>query len=653
MAIKPAVGKITLPKIVQDRLLNHVKNILVVHKKRNELRDKMIAIDIAYARYQETHTPDDGTVPCDVFGSDNIIAPIVISQVDSAVAYLADVFLSGAPLFPVVSTPKNRLFAEQLETLVDDHANLGGYARQLLVFLRDAVKYNFAAIEADWDQMDQFSVVADFEAAGGKKTARAAKSYTKLRRLDPYNTIFDNTVAPGDISNEGDYAGDVQIISRTKLKRLIGKLIATGEAYNISDAVKNGDILATGGAGQADYYIHPVVNNYISARRPINEVDWFKYFGEERVISGPGNFELTTVYARIIPTDYGMSVPQPGTPQIWKLRVINGSVLISAKRIISAQDVLPIFFGQPLEDGMKYQTKSIAESEIPFQEAATKLFNIRFSAARRAVSDRALYNPDMIKPSDINSPTPAPKIPVRGSAMKDGNPLEQAYRQIPFDMRGTETTLQDAATLVDFSKQLSGLSSPRQGQFQKGNKSVQEWNDTMGGSEGRLRLPALALEYQVFMPLKEAIKLNIFQYGEDAVVVSQQNGEVHSIDLNVLRQQVLAFRVADGYSPKAKLASVEMIMNGLNMISQIPILQQAYGPSLPAIFAHLMQLGGVRGLEEYAPEVATAQQPVPTGLGANSIQPAVQQTQTPTPNIPVTGTPQAPRGTFSPINPTN
>lgn len=643
MATKPA-GKLMLPPNVQDKLMQHVKNILMVHKKNGEMRSKMEAIDVAYARYQSTQQPEDGSVRCDIFSSDNIIAPIVVSQVDSVVAYLAEVFLSGSPLFPVVSSPKNRKWAEQLETLMDDHANLGGYARQILIFLRDSVKYNFGAIEADWDQIDQFSVTSDFEGLGGRTVNKVAKSYTKVRRLDPYNTIYDPTVSPGDIASEGDFAGDVQLISRTKLKRLIGKLTAAGEAYNVDKAVRDGTALANGSTGQADYLTHPTLSNYVSSNRPTNEVDWFKYFGDDRVLRGPGNFELTTLYVRIVPSDYMMNAPQPNTPQIWKIRAINGNVLLSAKRIISAQDILPVLFGQPLEDGLRYQTKSIAESEIPFQEAATKLINIRFSAARRAVSDRALYDPEKIKPSDINSPTPAPKIPVRGNAMEGVNHLDSAYKQIPFDMRGTETTLQDAATLVEFSKQLSGINSPRQGQFQKGNKSVQEWNDTMGGSDGRQRLHALTLEFQVFLPLKETLKLNIFQYGDDAVVVSQRTGDVHEVNLSELRKQVLAFRIADGYSPKSKLASTEMIANGLTMISQMPLLQQAYGAMLPAMFAHMMALGGVRGLDEYSPEAVSSA--APGGLAGSNLQgvdPATgQPIQPPAPIPTVPGNPMMP-----------
>jgi hypothetical protein len=123
----------------------------------------------------------------------------------------------------------------------------------------------------------------------------------------------------------------------------------------------------------------------------------------------------------------------------------------------------------------------------------------------------------------------------------------------------------------------------------------------MAGSDNRLRLPALVLEHQFFAPLKSILVLNIYQYGDNTVVVSQKSGQALTIDLEKLRQQVLAFRIADGYTPKSKLASAEMLTQGLQMISTSPILQQVYGNRLPAMFAHMMQLGGVRGLEEYDP----------------------------------------------------
>lgn len=166
--------------------------------------------------------------------------------------------------------------------------------------------------------------------------------------------------------------------------------------------------------------------------------------------------------------------------------------------------------------------------------------------------------------------------------------------------------------IVSFGKELSGLNNPMQGQFQKGNKSVQEWRDTMGGADSRLRLPALAMEFQFFIFLKEILKFNIYQYGEDSVVISQRTGEEMQVQIQQLRQKVLAFQVADGYTPKSKLASTEGLVQVMTMISQSPILQQTYGAMLPNIVAHLAQLMGVKGLSEYAPQANAPQAPLQT-----------------------------------------
>lgn len=619
----------------QKSVITYASKLIEKSKQFDGLHNKMDAIDIAYARYKADkakYEAGDGvdpmpvsTVGCDIFAEDDVTPPIVVSQVDSYVAYLAEVFLSGAPLFPVVSNPGKRVFAEQLEALVDTHAQLGGYARQLLLFLRDGAKYNFSALEVHWDSISQFSVMDDVQAEGGKKTTSAGKKYNKITRLNPRNVIWDYSLAPGDVAENGDYAGYVSRLTRIKFKRLLNKWDREKKAYNIDQALRS---VGTSTSGYTpNYKEDPQISDYVSAYASSNKqgVDWDAHFDGTKGRRGQPSptvtgaiYELFTFYARIMPSDFGISAPSPNTPQIWKFVVANGQVMCYAERIISAFDYLPILFGQPLEDGLAYQTQSIAEGEIPFQKAANTLFNIRFAASRRAVSDRALYIADMIAPSDINSKTPAPKIPVRISQLSNKG-IDDAYKQIPFDMRGTETTIQDAAAIVQFSKELHGVNAPRQGQFQKGNKSVTEWNDTMGGSDGRMRLPALTLEYQVFSPLKSIIALNIFQYGEDGIVTSQVTGADLNIKIDELRRASLSFKMADGYTPKSKMASTEVLLAGMQLIGQSQPLQMAYGPHLPGMFAHFMSLSGVKGFEEYDPRRAAEQAP-PGNLPNNSLQ---------------------------------
>lgn len=623
-------------KDAQNTIIAYASRILEEHKKFQDYRNKMELIDIAYARYQANKNSqgvvsgqgiDAATTPVGVINLPSTVPPVLVSQVDSMVGYLADVFLSGSPLFPIVSSPSTMIEAETLESLIDDHATLGGYARQLLMFLRDCTKYNAGAIEADWASISQYSISEEFLDTDQNKINKNALYFTKLRRLDMYNTIWDMNVQPGDVALEGDYAGYISILSRTKMKRLLTRLSVEGEVINAKEAM---DAKYTSGAETfPNYYIHPQISDYIATRRPVDGVNYYEYITgmKEKLTAGllnVNNFELLTLYARILPAEFRLYGTESRTPQIWKFQIVNGSVVIQAKRIISAYDTLPIFFGQPLEDGLGYQTQSIAEGSIPFQTAAATLFNIRFNAARRAVSDRALYDPSLISKADIQAPVPAAKIPVQSNSLDQGKKISDAYHPIPFDPRGTETAIQDGMTLVGFGKELNGLNNPMRGQFQKGNKSVREWEDTMSGADARLRLPALALECQTFTPLKETLKLNIYQYGADAVTVSQRSGKEFNAQIAKLREKVLTFRVADGYTPKSKLASTDTLMQGMQMISQSGPLQQSFGAMLPSMFTHLMRLAGVRGIEEYTPtqEQATANMNMAAARGATPMNPA-------------------------------
>ena len=618
---------------VQKNILELAKFILSEHRSQTEMWSKMEAIDVAYARYVTNKDPNNGvvngegidaaTTPVGVFNAPSTTPPVVVSQVDSMVAYLAEVFLSGYPIFPVVSSPSNRGDAEALEALLDDHSTLGGYPRELLIFFRDCIKYNIGAVEADWTSVDQYQVMDDLLTEDQVSLQKKAVHFTKLKRLDPYNTIRDRNILPGECSKDGDYAGYIEILSKPKMKKYLNKISLSGGAMNVTKALEG---YITSDA--PNWRIHPQVSEYVAARKPTSSVDWNAFLGvkpKDTPRGLVGNYEKVTLYVRVSPGDLGMPGPKPNTPQIIKIVVVNGETLVLAERMTSAYDYLPILFGQPQEDGLGEQTQSVAESSIPIQQAAKTMFNISFNAARRAVSDRALYDSNKINPRDINAPVPAAKIPVRVNSL-DGQGLDSAYKAIPFDSRGTENAMTYGMQIVGFGKDLSGLNGPQQGQFQKGNKSVKEWNDTMGGSDNRLRLPALTLEYQFFVPLKEMLKFNIYQYGEDAIVTSQKSGEELQVIISQLRKKVLKFRIADGYTPKSKLASTEMITQLMQLIMQAPILQQAYGASLPNMVAHLAQLGGIRGLDEYNPQVMQQALPPSTQLGPSG-DPVQQNTE--------------------------
>lgn len=620
--------------------------ILEYHRRQNGIiRAKLEAIDIAYARHQTakpTGHPDESgidsrttesNISCGITEKD-ITVPVVIGQVDSFVGYLADVYLSGYPMFPVVSEPQHMKEAEMLEAIIDTTSVLGRYHRHFLMSFRDGIKYNFMPMEISWEPLEQYDVVANFlNPQAAASLQQHQQHITKVKRLDPYNTVFDSRVDPVEVTYCGEFAGNLEIIPRLELKRFINRYSQSGDLYNL------GKIHEISAMGPENFFYTdlPTVSDFITGARAKNaQFDWAAWLGTRPAATGmkrtlqAGAYEKFTCYCRIIPSELKITnVPKSNSPQIWKFIFLNGKHLIYAKPVYTVYDTLPIMIGQPLEDGFALQTKSIAEAQIPMQEAASTLFNIRFNAARRAVSDRALFDPTLINESDVNAPTPAAKIPVRLSGLNDKD-FSRAYQAIPYDPRGTDTVIGDARNVLELSDQLSGLNRPQQGRFQKGNKSVREWEDTMSNADNRPRLPALAIEFQTMIPIKEQIKLNIFQHGVKGTFQSFKSGtpyEVKPQDMEKLKEVVLSFRVADGYTPKSKMASGEMIEMGLQAISQNQFLAQSFGAMLPAMFLHLMQLGGVRGMEQYLPQATqnaangAVNQPPTNGTGSGNPNP--------------------------------
>lgn len=594
-----------LNKEIHEKLIRLVTGIMTEHSEfAGAYHNKMEWIDKQYARFTSTNADEDtgiengqgidaATTPIGVVNMGSIVPPLVVSQVDTAVAYLAEVFLSGSPMFPVVSSPADIKDAEALEALMDDHATMDGTARQLLIHFKDCLKYNLGPLYVEWVEDSSYEVGASMGDLSGLSINPTTFAYNSVRRLCPYNFVFDRAVAAGDLASRGDYAGFIERISYTKFKADVSK----GSGFvNIGKVSKS---------GATEYYKEPPeISRYVSNKKAEKSIDYAQYIGVDvKDRDRYGDYERLTLFIRLIPAHFGIITDKPNTPQIWKLVVMNYNVIIQAERVINAFDLLPILCGQPIEDGMDYQTPSLAESIIPFQESSATLINIRFNAARRAVADRAIYDSDVLDASDVNSSVAAAKIPMRSKNLTTrGRSISEIYYQIPFNAQGTEQALQDALRIMEFSKDVTGINNAMRGQFQPGNKSVQEWNDTMGNADGRLRLLALAMEYQIFYPLKQIMKLNIFQYGKNVSVYSHAKGESIDVDIGSLRQKVLNFKLADGYTPRARLASTESVKLLMDMINQSAVLQERLGGALPLMFMHFAQLVGVKGFDKYIPQ---------------------------------------------------
>jgi hypothetical protein len=526
----------------------------------------------------------------------NVTVPIVMPHVEAAAGYMANVFLTGYPIFGVSADPSQEDAALQMETIIAENALTAGWHRQLMMFFRDGLKYNLHGLELEWQQKNVYTVDTDVSMPNSAKPKTTLWKGNVLKRLDLYNTFFDPRVHPSEIHSEGEYAGYIEMFSRVRMKKMMNDLFGKVSISTVKRALESTP--APGGmtsSGAPFSYYMPLINPYpIMTRSSINTFDWMAWANPDQMKQNSGNirygnvYEVMKLYARIIPADFGMKVSEENTPQVWKFIIVNGKVVVVAERQSNVHNFLPMFFGQPLEDGLDYQTKSFAQNVMDMQDIASSMWNGYIASKRRLVGDRVIYDPLRIREKDINSANPAAKIPVRPSAY--GKPVSEAVFQFPYHDEATQTLLNGAQIVIGYADKINGQNAAQQGQFQKGNKTKFEYEDIMGHGNTHNQIMAMATEVQVFTPMKEAIKLNILQYQNEVVLYNRDKNSQVNVKPSGLRAAAVHFKVSDGLLPTEEQMSTDEFQTAIQTIGSSSTIGSGY--NMTPLFTYIMKLRG-------------------------------------------------------------
>lgn len=567
------------------------------------VRDRLAAVDKAYMR-ELLNTEHYARAKAAIANGDltkfqDIVFPVVYPQVRAAVAYQASVFLSGTPLFPVNSSPESEDAAKQLETKIDNDAISYGWVRQFLRMFSDGFKYELAAVEVTWDKktVPVYETLATSKQA---KVSQVAKTGNKLKALDLYNSFWDSRpgILPCDIPEQGEFVGYTELYSWVKLKELIDSLPATIN-LNVLKLSRSGSVADPLNAPYYSYHIPQINPEALISTTPVNSstgFNWAKFAGIQP--NGPTRhsqidtmYQVTHLYIRMIPDTFELTnVANSKSVQIWKFLIVNFNLVIYAERLTDAHGLIPVLFLQPNEDGLAYQTKSHAQNVMPIQNLTSAIANASIAARRRAIGDRALYDPLRIAPEDINAANPVSKIPVRMTAY--GKSISDAYYQIPFrdDQQVIlSSELQQMGGLADL---INGTNPAKRGGFVKGNKTMKEFDTIMSNSDNRDRMTALLAEAQIFTPMKYIIKSNILQNQSAETLYSRSLETTVKIDPIILRNTVMEFQVSDGLTPAEKTIHGDALASALQYISTSPALASQY--NIAPAFSYLMKTQGAK-----------------------------------------------------------
>lgn len=564
---------------------------------RNEFRSYLERMDRNYQREmdksQEHQRAQTANRNGDPTRMQNTTVPIVMPQVEAAVVHQSSVFLTGHPIFGVVSDPEFIDEALQIESIIEADSIRGGWVRELMMHFRDGMKYNFAPLEVSWGQEVTYTVETDTTKSLSQGIPKEVIwSGNKVERWDPYNTFVDTRVAPTDLYKDGEFAGRTQFMTRIKLKSFVAAL-PDKIIGSIKPAFESGLEGATGAqsASAKNYYIpdiNPLVSEVDNKTGGMNWERWAGLSEAAKKIAYKDTYEVTTLYCKILPSEFDLKVPNSNTPQIYKLIIVNHEHIIYCEQQTNAHAYLPVLIGQPLEDGLGYQTKSLADNATPFQEVASSYMASIMASRRRAISDRVLYDPSRITSAHINSANPSAKIPVRPAAY--GKNLSESVHQFPYREDQAGSSMQQISTLIGMANTLNGQNQVQQGQFQKGNKTLSEFESVMANANGRDQLASILLESQVFTPLKLIIKLNILQFQGGTTVYNRDAKQAVEIDPVALRKAVVEFQVSDGLTPASKLLNSETFAVALQVIGSSPQIGGGY--NLAQMFSYMMKTQG-------------------------------------------------------------
>lgn len=588
-----------ITKLVEEGIITYANTAYNMLLNQFSLRSYLETIDRAYMREADTSKEQRRARTANLRGDkkkiQDITVPIVMPQVEAALGYMANVFTTGYPLFGVAAPPDMEDAALQMETIIAENSITAGWTRQLLMFFRDGLKYNLHGLECEWERKTVAAIETDLKSVNGAKVKQNIWQGNCVRRIDLYNTIFDPRVAPAEIHTKGEFAGYTEIMSRIQMKKFFNDLYGQIPPATVIRALESslgGGAVTTTQASAMSYYVPalnplPLINT--TNNLAFDWLSWANASRSDKKIQYTNIYEVLKLYARILPSDFGIAVPEANTPQVWKFYIVNRQVCVYAERLTNAHGFIPIFFGQPLEDGLNYQTKSFAQNVTDMQDIASSLWAGYMASKRRLVGDRVLYDPLRIREADINSDSPTAKIPVRPSAY--GKQVSESVYQFPFRDEQTNSLIEGSEMVVKFANLINNQNPAKQGQFVKGNKTRKEYEDIMGYGNQHNQVMGLMTEGQVFTPLKETIKLNILQYQPDAVLFNQDKNKSVTIKPAELRKTAVYFKVSDGIIPTDKLMSGEEFGMALQVMGSTPAISSGY--EMAPAFSYVMKLRGV------------------------------------------------------------
>ena len=582
------------------------------------------ARDIAYFRETQKGKKGDGEAAHELKDTEDSVSeqfeiPTVFSQTDTARARLNAIFVSNTPIFKTVTPPELTAIGEQYDAVIEGDSDRFGWPLQLSMNHLDALKYDITCAEVEWKTLYTAKVTRDEETGRVGMNRQAVYSGNRIKRIHPANAFWDTNVPLHEVTQRGDYAGYVEPVTLPKLLDILYELEYTADEIHEliypTVAQKQSKNFIDVKASRVPLYQHPRVAKETPKVTPEQSATYFdipdteisdKLSEQKEAVNAP--YEITTLYIRTIPIVLGLQQDRDDAimPRLYKVLLLNGCKFLSIEETNYNHNMLPMVFASAMQDGVGLTSKSFSHNLESLQVLANKLITADIRSSMRAIADRAIYNPHMIDPRHANNPSSTAKIPLKTSSPTTD--VRAAYLAVPHVDSALGARFQQAISLLGFGNEISGSNPIVQGQFVKGNKTNQQFQESMSASDTRLIAMALGLHVSFYTQIQEIIKHNVqqFQTSEDSYSSSMER--TVKINAGDLQRMLPTFRMANGLLQASRIVNTEALTVALQSIPNIPELSQEY--NVAKMFIDLVSNGEGLKLEKfrYSPEEKQARQ---------------------------------------------
>lgn len=539
----------------------------------------------------------------------NTTIPIVMPQVESALAYHAGVFLTGYPIFSTVAPPEQADAIGQMDAIISDNQTRGAWPMHLLKTIRNGLKYDLGAVEVTWETKKNNRVgTPQIDKLTQGSVDEVIWQGNVIRDLDPYNLLLDTRVSPEENYLYGELAGYTKLMNTVAMRQAMDELDPL-YTFNYDKAFDSPSTGVDVNGNNASYFIPSINPDALLPPSQNNAFNWTNFLSGRQGSSGRSTsinyqsaYEWAVIYVRLIPEIFGLRSKDAKRVEIWKFIIINKAVVIFAQKQDNAHNFLPIIVCKPSNDGLGWQSASFAQNAEPYQYVASALVNSAIESQRRKVYDRIFYDPNRVAKKDIDNVSSVARIPVKNSQYNKD--IASAIHISPYRDEGISEILAFSQNVTQMADVAVGQNRVQQGQFQKGNKTRREFDTTMSNANSRQQMSAIGLEYSFFTPIKEIIKSNILQYQPPTTIVNANTSQPVAVDPTVLRKAIISFKISDGLLPTEKLVNGELFTVLMQSAQAIPELRAEY--DIMGIFNYQMELQGADWLKSFkrSPEEA-------------------------------------------------